>query len=264
MISVYYTREPDIIRDKWHDLSNSIAMFVINCKNYKQVAGANDVTHLIHDADEIASTYGIEIIICPPQHMAGLGAIQASKTRETWHGGRRVSVFAQHIDGAGPGNTTGFVVAELLKKVGVAGALVNHSEHRIPAKQIHESVKTLKSLDMTSIVCVRDVVEAHRYSTLNPDYIAIEPPELIGTGRAISKERPDLIQKAAHAVRNASGGDTGLLCGAGIVSGQDVTKALQLGSNGILVASGIVKADDWSNVMAEFAKAMVSEDGTHV
>ena len=54
---------------------------------------------------------------------------------------------------------------------------------------------------MISVLCVKDVAEARKYSKLNPDYIAIEPPELIGSGKAVSKERPELIEKAATAVK---------------------------------------------------------------
>ena len=109
---------------------------------------------------------------------------------------------------------------------------------------------------MISVLCVRDVLEAKKYSKFNPDYIAIEPPELIGSGKAVSKERPELITKAANAVKNAKNSSK-LLCGAGIVSGEDVSKAIELGSKGILVASGIIKAKNWNKVMSEFAKSMV-------
>jgi triosephosphate isomerase len=109
---------------------------------------------------------------------------------------------------------------------------------------------------MISIVCVQDVSEASKYAKLNPDYIAIEPPELIGSGKAVSTERPELITEAAKAVKNAKN-STKLLCGAGIVSGADVRKAIELGSSGILVASGIVKAKNWGMIVEEFAKAML-------
>ncbi len=107
---------------------------------------------------------------------------------------------------------------------------------------------------MTSIVCVKDVAEVKKYVKLNPDYIAIEPPELIGSGKAVSKEKPELIAKAADAVKNSN---TKLLCGAGIVSGEDVSKAIELGSKGILVASGIIKAKNWNKIISEFAEALV-------
>ncbi len=109
---------------------------------------------------------------------------------------------------------------------------------------------------MISILCVKDVAEVKKYVKLNPDYIAIEPPELIGSGKAISKEKPDLIFKAADIIKNAKN-STKLLCGAGIVSGEDVSKAIELGSKGILVASGIIKAKDWNKIINDFAKSMV-------
>jgi triosephosphate isomerase len=135
-------------------------------------------------------------------------------------------------------------------------SLINHSEHRISSKEISKLVSKLKELKMTSIVCVKDVAEARKYAKLNPDYVAIEPPELIGSGKAVSTERPELITKAANAVKSANN-NTKLLCGAGIVSGQDVSKAVELGSKGILVASGIIKAKNWDKIISEFAKALV-------
>ena len=164
--------------------------------------------------------------------------------------------MAQHVDNAKVGSTTGFVIPELIKKSGAKGSLINHSEHRIPSKEIAQLVQRLKKLKMTSVVCVKNVAEAKKYARLNPDYIAIEPPELIGSGKAVSKERPGLITNAAIAVKKAKN-KTKLLCGAGIVSGQDVAKSIELGSKGILVASGIVKAKNWKKIIEEFAKAML-------
>jgi triosephosphate isomerase len=109
---------------------------------------------------------------------------------------------------------------------------------------------------MISVVCVKDVQEAAKYAKINPTYIAIEPPELIGSGKAVSTERPELITRAVRAVKAAKN-NTKLLCGAGIVTGEDVRKAIELGSKGILVASGIVKAKDWNKIVDEFAKSML-------
>jgi len=166
-----------------------------------------------------------------------------------------IPILAQHVDVSNVGSTTGFVVPEILKKSGISGSLINHSEHRISAKEITQLVSKLRELKMLSILCVKDVSEAKRYAKLNPDYIAIEPPELIGSGKAVSKEKPDLIIKAVNAVKSTKN-KTKLLCGAGIVSGEDVSKASELGSQGILVASGIIKAKNWTNMISEFAKAL--------
>jgi triosephosphate isomerase len=50
---------------------------------------------------------------------------------------------------------------------------------------------------------------------------------------------------------------TKLLCGAGIVTSEDVKRAMELGSCGILVASGIVKSRNWNRDIEGFAKAIL-------
>ena len=50
---------------------------------------------------------------------------------------------------------------------------------------------------------------------------------------------------------------TKLLCGAGIVTSDDVKRAMELGSDGILVASGIVKSRNWNRDIEGFAKAIL-------
>lgn len=221
-------------------------MFIINYKNYDEIAG-NKAQKLASVAASVAKKYKIKIAIAPPNHL--LSAVS----------NYRGPVLAQHVDNVKTGSTTGFIVAELLKKSKVRGSLINHSEHRIPSKDIVALVGRLKVLRMISVVCVKDVSEAAKYAKLNPTYIAIEPPELIGTGRAVSTERPELITKAVKAVKSAKN-NTKLLCGAGIVTGQDVRKARELGSVGILVASGIVKAKNWHKIVDEFARGMLLQN----
>ena len=165
-------------------------------------------------------------------------------------------IFAQHLDDAKVGSTTGYMIPELVKKSKVNGALINHSEHRISPKEITNLVKRLKKLKMKTVVCVKNVREAEKYAKLNPTYIAIEPPELIGTGRAISTEQPGLITKSLSAVKKARN-STKLLCGAGIVTSEDVKRAMELGSRGILVASGIIKSRNWNRDIEGFAKAIL-------
>jgi triosephosphate isomerase len=218
-------------------------MFIINCKNYEEISG-DKIKKFIKIAEQVSKKYKIKIAISPPQHLIGLVANSS------------IPILAQHIDDSKIGSTTGYIIPELLKKSKVKGSLINHSEHRISSKEIEKLVVKLKELKMISIVCVKDVAEVKKYLKINPDFIAIEPPELIGSGKAISTEKPDLIQKAAKIV-NDSKNKTKLLCGAGIVSGEDVAKSLELGSKGILVASGIIKAKNWNKIISEFAKALV-------
>jgi triosephosphate isomerase len=218
-------------------------LFIINCKNYEEIAGSK-IDKFVKIAEKISKKYKVKIAIAPPQHLLS----KVSKSS--------LIILAQHLDNSKVGSTTGYMIPELVKKSNIDGAIINHSEHRIPKKDIKELIDKLKKLKMISVLCVKNVAEVKKYIKLNPDYIAIEPPELIGSGKAVSKEKPELITSAATTVKAAKN-KTKLLCGAGIVSGDDVGKAIQLGSKGILVASGIVKSKNWNNAIEGFAKAML-------
>jgi len=220
-------------------------LFIINFKNYDNISGSRSL-QLAKIASKISRKYKIKIVVCPPQQVIS----EITKVS--------IPVFAQHVDNKEMGSTTGYIVPELVKKSRVSGSLVNHSEHRLASKDIKELVSRLKALKMTSVVCVKNVSEARKYAKLNPDYIAIEPPELIGTGKAVSTEKPEVIIKSVRAVKDAKN-STRLLCGAGIISGNDVARALELGANGVLVASGIVKAKNWERVIEEFSIPFVKK-----
>jgi len=91
-------------------------------------------------------------------------------------------------------------------------------------------------------------------AALKPDMIAIEPPELIGSGIPVSKAKPEVVSGTIDLVRQVNR-DVVVLCGAGITRGEDVEAALKLGTEGVLVASGIVKAKDQYGAVMEFAEA---------
>jgi len=218
-------------------------MFIINCKNYEEIAGEK-IIKLAKIAEKISKKYKIKIAIAPPHHLIPL---------ITKFG---IIVLAQHLDDKKVGSTTGFMIPEIIKKSKIDGSIINHSEHRITENEIKNLVKRLKKLKLKTIVCVKNVSEAKKYAKINPTFIAIEPPELIGTGRAISTEKPQLITNSIDAVQSAKN-STKLLCGAGIVSAEDVSRAVELGSKGILVASGVIKAKNWESVLSDFSRGLV-------
>lgn len=218
-------------------------MFIINCKNYEEIAGEK-IIKLAKIAEKISKKYKIKIAIAPPHHLIPL---------ITKFG---IIVLAQHLDDKKVGSTTGFMIPEIIKKSKIDGSIINHSEHRITESEIKNLVKRLKKLKLKTIVCVKNVSEAKKYAKINPTFIAIEPPELIGTGRAISTEKPQLITNSINAVQSAKN-STKLLCGAGIVSAEDVSRAVKLGSKGILVASGVIKAKNWESILSDFSRGLV-------
>ncbi|AIC15683.1 triose-phosphate isomerase [Nitrososphaera viennensis] len=214
---------------------------IINFKNYGEASSAEKTLELARAAQEVARKLEVEVVLAPPQPSLALVCKNVD-----------IPVISQHVDDAQEGSTTGFFVPEIAKSYGASGSLINHSEHRIEIGVIASLAKKLRALKMTSIVCARTPDEVTRISEMEPDFIAIEPPELIGSGRAVSKENPAIITDSIK----AAGGKSKVICGAGITDRDDVAKAVELGSYGILVASGIIKAKSWPDKIAELAQGM--------
>ncbi|MFQ6081514.1 MAG: triose-phosphate isomerase [Candidatus Bathyarchaeia archaeon] len=166
-----------------------------------------------------------------------------------------IPIFAQHIDFVEPGNFTGHVLPESIKEAGGVGTLINHSERRLKLADIDATIARAREVDLLSVVCANNAAVSAAASALKPDMIAVEPPELIGTGIAVSKAKPEVVAGTVELVKRINP-DVVVLCGAGITRGEDVAAALRLGAEGVLVASGVVKAKDPYKVLLEFAEAI--------
>jgi len=166
-----------------------------------------------------------------------------------------IPVFAQHIDPIKPGRCTGSVLPEAIREAGAVGTIINHSEKQLKLSEIKLAVERAHECDLTSLVCIGSHRLARRIASFNPDMVAVEPPELIATGIAVSKAKPEVVTKTVETVKGVNPKIV-VLCGAGIVRGEDVAAALRLGTEGVLVASGIVKAKNPYKVLLEFAEAI--------
>jgi triosephosphate isomerase (TIM) len=103
------------------------------------------------------------------------------------------------------------------------------------------------------MVCAASRKEAAIVAKFRPDYIAVEPPELIGTGISVSTANPQIIKNSVAAVKKI-GGRMPVVCGAGITNGDDVKKAIMLGSKGALAASGVVLARSQEAALRELVR----------
>jgi len=215
-----------------------LPVVIVNFKNYSESTGQKAV-ELVKTCKEVVEEFGVSIAVCP----------QFTELREAVDFG--IPVFAQHIDPIEKaGAYTGSVVAENLKALGVAGSLINHSEHRIPFEQIAKCIEILRSGGMVSVCCAATAEEVGKIAGLQPDFVAIEPPELIGSGISVSTAKPEIVLESVKAA-----GKVKVLCGAGITTGEDVRRALELGTVGVLLASGVVKAVNPKAVLEELAAA---------
>jgi triosephosphate isomerase (TIM) len=210
-------------------------MIVINFKAYKEGSGKNAV-RLAKICSKIALKFKRKIILSVQESdISFLSKIKG------------IEVISQHIDALDYGAHTGAVIAEDVKSAGAKGSLLNHSEKRIPFKDIVFCIKKLKKLKMKSFVCVQNISEAKKIAKLKPDFIAYEPPELIGGKISVSTAKPNIIKKVVNAV------NIPILVGAGIHSREDIVIAKNLGAKGILVSSAFVKAKNPEKILKEFA-----------
>jgi triosephosphate isomerase len=93
------------------------------------------------------------------------------------------------------------------------------------------------------VVCTNNIQTSAAAAALKPDFVAIEPPELIGSGIPVSQAEPEIVEGSVAAIKDINP-QVRLLCGAGISSADDMKAAMELGSEGVLLASGIILASD--------------------
>jgi triosephosphate isomerase len=141
----------------------------------------------------------------------------------------------------------------MIRSSGAAGTLMNHSEHRMIIREIGETVELCKGIDLVTVVCADTAESAARIAAFSPEFIAVEPPELIGGDISVTTANPDIIEKTVDSVR-AVNRHIPVLCGAGIKTGEDVRNALELGAGGVLLASGVVKAKDPVSALLDLTK----------
>jgi len=201
---------------------------LVNLKTYRAGTGKRAV-RVAEDARDVAEETGARVAVAP--QAADLHAVAETG----------VETFAQHIDGIEYGSNTGAVHAGAVAEAGAGGTLLNHSERRLKLADIDASLESAREESLETVVCANNPTQSAAVATLEPDAVAVEPPELIGTGTPVSKADPEIITDTVEHVSSVS--DVPVLCGAGITSGDDVEAARELGAEGVLVASGVVKAE---------------------
>jgi triosephosphate isomerase len=220
-------------------------LLIVNFKTYAQATGEMAVK-LARIIEEVARKHGANAAI----------AVQPFDLR--WVAKSvDIPVLAQHLDPITPGSHTGWLLPEAAKEAGAVGSLINHSERPLPIDQIQASVKRIKELGMVSVVCASDVEMAARLASLDPDIIAVEPPELIGSGVAVSKAKPEVISNSVKRIKEINP-RIHVLCGAGVSSGEDAKRALELGAEGVLLASYVVCAKDQRAATEDIITGMLS------
>jgi triosephosphate isomerase (TIM) len=213
-------------------------LLVVNLKSYPTALGVGS-ERIGRTLEELGRSAGVAVAIAPSTPDI------SRLTTAT-----RIPVLAQHVDPVAPGPQTGFVPPEAVAAAGARGSLVNHSEHPLSPAETRETLTRLNRLGLVAVVCARDLAACRRLARTHAPYLAIEPPDLIGGGRSVSTARPEVVFGAVRAVAAVSP-TTAVLCGAGVNSRRDVEKALELGAQGVLVASAVARSPSPRAAIAE-------------
>lgn len=185
-----------------------------------------------------------------------------------------IPVWMQHVDSQLQGQFTGWTNLEAVIEAGASGTLLNHSEHSIPpgtVKHVLDRVKSsilrlrpvpdgtglrsgqeFKVQNFETMICCKTLGQMERLVKLKPNYIGYEISELIGGKVSITDYNPKAIK---HAVEIC--GKIPLIIGAGIHKPEDLRKAKDLGSAGVLISSAIVLADSPKQKLGEILKLVV-------
>ncbi|MFH1402996.1 MAG: triose-phosphate isomerase [Candidatus Altiarchaeota archaeon] len=228
------------------DLSKSI---VVNFKTYAEATGGKALA-LAKICDEVAAETGANIIV----------AVQPTDIK-TIADAVSIPVFAQHIDPVKYGSSTGWIMPEAVKQAGAVGTLISHSERKLDLDGIRARVEAAREAGLTSIVCSgkktndETIEETKAIAALKPDFVAAEPPDLIGGDVSVTT-RPELVTGVVDAVNGIDPG-VGVLTGAGVKTGDDVRDALKLGTIGVLLASGVTKAADPRKALMALAAGII-------
>ncbi|MDO8055947.1 MAG: triose-phosphate isomerase [Candidatus Hermodarchaeota archaeon] len=216
-------------------------LILVNLKTYNESLGDKAVK-LAKIAEEVGESTGVCIGLAPQFSDLHRVATQSE-----------VPVFAQHVDPVTPGRGTGSILVESVVEAGAVGTLLNHSERQLRLADLEASLIRAKDVGLKVCICSNNQLVSGAAAALGPDFIAVEPPELIGTGIPVSKTQPEVVTATVDTIRRINP-KVIPLCGAGISTGEDVAAALKLGTQGVLLASGVTKAKNPQQVLEDMAK----------
>ncbi len=216
---------------------------IVNFKAYHEADGCKSL-EIAKACESVSEESGIRISVCPP--MVELGAIARSVN---------IPVLSQNVDPHAPGSSTGWVTPSMVKATGAIGTLINHSEHHVSIGTIEECLELSKGCELVTVVCANNVQSAVQIAHHCPDFIAVEPPELIGGDVSVTTASPQVIENTVDSVKGVNGA-VSVLCGAGIKTGEDVKTALELGADGVLLASGVIKSKNPRETLLDLVKLL--------
>ena len=219
------------------------ALIVVNFKTYASAQGDAAVT-LAKAMAEVDLTTDATMV-------AVVSAFDLSAVKTA---APNLEVWTQHLDPIGWGSNTGWLHPETAMGHGATGTIINHAEHKVDLDHVETLIAQLPN-NFPTCACAADIDEAKALAALSPNFIAVEPPELIGGDISVTTADPGIVSGTAQAVKEANP-NVRVLCGAGVKNGADVAMAIELGTEGVLLASGVTKAQDPKSVLYDLVSKL--------
>lgn len=217
-------------------------LIVVNFKTYATAMGQKAVD--LAQAMERASK----------DHVRMIAVVSAFDLHAVKQAAPSLEVWSQHLDPVGQGSFTGWLQPENAIERGAQGTIINHAEHKVDIEHVQQLMQQLPD-EFPMCACAANVDEAHQLAELGPTFIAVEPPELIGGDISVTTADPAIVSDTVSAVR-AINPQVRVLCGAGVKDGKDVKTAVELGAHGVLLASGVTKANHVDAVLADLVAGL--------
>lgn len=210
---------------------------VVNFKTYKEGTGFAAV-RLAQICRRVQEETKVRIVAVP----------QVADLRNCVETG--AECWVQHVDTVEQGKKTGWITVEDVEEAGARGTLLNHSEHKLGFDLVKSIADQTRGMAFELCICAADENEAAELDKLEPNYIAYEPPELIGSrDKSVASEKSSVVEKVVKLVKSP------VLIGAGVHSPENVTTGLKLGAKGILLATDVVLAEDPEYELRKLAEA---------
>ena len=219
------------------------ALIVVNFKTYASAQGEAAVA-LAKAMSEVDATTDATMVAVVSAF--DLSAVKAAAPN--------LEVWAQHLDPIGWGSNTGWLHPETAMEHGATGSIINHAEHKVDLGHVESLLAQLPD-NFPVCACAADIEEAQALAALSPTFIAVEPPELIGGDISVTTADPGIVSGTAAAVK-AANPNVRVLCGAGVKNGADVAMAMELGTEGVLLASGVTKSSDPAAVLRDLVSQL--------
>jgi triosephosphate isomerase (TIM) len=201
-----------------------------------------ELLELVDVAAAASVRYDVAVILTPPA--LDIEAVKAA--------GPDLAVFAQAMDAAHPGRSTGAILPEALAAVGADGVTLNHAERPLDEGTLRRAIDRAREAGLVTMVCADDVGQAKQYASWEPDMILVEPHELIGTaGKRLRPSIPGVNAAVAHV-----NPDVLVMHSGGIADEQDVRAIVSQGAAGTGSTTAIVQATERQTLTTRMIRAV--------